>query len=368
MEPAEMGMIGLRVLSLVIGLFIVGSTLIAAIEAFVMPRAAHVWLMHLAFEFTGFLFGLRVRRATSYEARDRIMALYSPLTLFIVPILMLSLVLIGYIFIYWSLGGQSLYSAFQLSGSSLLTLGNAKVEGLAFEIVEFSEAMLGLILVALVIGYLPTMYGAFTRRESAVALLEVRAGTPPAPWELIMRSHRNNELDQLRELWSSWQVWFAEIEESHTSLPPLIYFRSPRPELSWITAAGVILDSAGLMLSTVDVPYEPRAPFCIRSGFLALRQIALFMDIEFNPSPNADDPISISRDEYDAVRRQLAAAGVPLNADADKAWEDFAGWRVNYDTVLIAIAARTLAPYAPWSSDRSLAPTASRRKLKAKHS
>lgn len=365
MGSADAGMTALRIFSFIVGIFIVANTLIAAIKAFVMPRAAHVWLMQFAFEFTGFFFRQRTRRAGSYNDRDNIMALYAPLTLFLVPILMLMLVMLGYMLIYWSLGGQTLHSAFQLSGSSLLTLGNAKVVGVVFEVIEFSEAMLGLILVALVIGYLPTMYSAFTRREAAVALLEVRAGSPPTPWELILRSHRNNELGQLRELWSEWQVWFAETEESHTSLPPLIYFRSPRPELSWITAAGAVLDTASLVLSTVDIPYEPRAPFCIRSGFLALRQIATFMDIPFNSNPNRDDPISISRDEYDAVCRQLAEAGVLLKADLDRAWDDFAGWRVNYDTVLIAIAARTLAPYCPWSSDRSLAPTATRRKLAA---
>lgn len=355
-----MGLIALRILSLLIGLFIVGSTLIAAVEAFVMPRAAHVWLMKFAFDFTGVFFNLRVRRATSYADRDRIMALYAPLTLVFVPILMLSLVMVGYMFIYWSLGNQTVRDVFRLSGSSLLTLGNATIDGVAFEIIEFSEAMLGLILVALVIAYLPTMYNAFTRRESAVALLEVRAGTPPSAWELIIRSHQQAELDQLRELWSGWQVWFAEIEESHTSLPPLIYFRSPRPELSWITAAGVVLDSASLILSTVDAPYEPHAPFCIRSGYLALRQIADFLDIPYDPDPSPTDPISISREEFDAVCNELVAAGVPLNADRDQSWRDYAGWRVNYDTVLIAIAGHTLAPYAPWISDRSLAPLARR--------
>jgi hypothetical protein len=359
-EAAEVGVIGLRIASLIIGLLIVGSTLIAAIEAFVMPRAVHVWLIQFAFDFTGFFFKLRVRRATSYKDRDRIMALYAPLTLVFVPILMLTLVMIGYMAIYWSLGDQSVREVFRLSGSSLLTLGNATIDGVAFEIIEFSEAMLGLILVALVIAYLPTMYAAFTRRESAVALLETRAGTPPSPWELIIRSHQQQELDQLRELWASWQIWFAEIEESHTSLPPLIYFRSPRPELSWITAAGVVLDSAALILSTIDVPYEARATFCIRSGYLALRQIADFMDIDYDPDPAPSDPISISRDEFDAVCTALAFARVPLKPDRDLAWRDYQGWRVNYDTVLIAIAARTLAPYAPWSSDRSLAPTTRR--------
>lgn len=356
-EAADIGLIALRIGSFIIGIIIVGSTLIAAIEAFVMPRAVHVWLMQFAFVSTRFFFMLRVRRADTYEERDRIMALYAPLTLVLVPILMLTLVMIGYMFIYWSLGDQTVREVFRLSGSSLLTLGNASIDSVAFEVIEFSEAMLGLILVALVIAYLPTMYNAFARRESAVTLLEVRAGSPPSPWELITRSHQQRELDQLRELWTTWQVWFAEVEESHTSLPPLIHFRSTRPDVSWVTASGVVLDSASLILSTVDTPYEPRATFCIRSGYLALRQIATYIGAEYDPDPLPTDPISVTREEFDAVCADLEAAGVPLKPDRDQAWRDYAGWRVNYDTVLIALAARTLAPYAPWCSDRSLAPT-----------
>ena len=220
---------------------------------------------------------------------------------------------------------------------------------------EFAQALLGMILVALLIAYLPTMYSAFTRRETQVQLLEVRAGTPPSAWELLIRSHRNGELTQMREFWNDWQVWFAEVEESHTSLTALAFFRSPRPELSWVTAAGVVLDAASLMLSTVDIAREPRAAFCIRSGYLALRQIASFFQVPHNDDPKPDDPISIDRHEFDAACAYLAQTGVPLVADRDQAWRDFRGWRVNYDTVLIALATLTMAPYAPWSSDRSVA-------------
>jgi hypothetical protein len=45
---------------------------------------------------------------------------------------------------------------------------------------------------------------------------------------------------------------------------------------------------------------------------------------------------------------------VPLKADLEQAWRDFAGWRVNYDRVLLSLASLTMAPYAPWSSDRSM--------------
>jgi hypothetical protein len=210
----------------------------------------------------------------------------------------------------------------------------------------------------LLIAYLPTIYSAFTRRETQVQLLEVRAGTPPSPWELIARSHRNGELNQLRDFWGDWQVWFAELEESHTSLAALAFFRSPRPEHSWVTAAGVVLDAASLMLSTIDIRREPRAAFCIRSGYLALRQIAIFFEAPYSKNPTPTDPITIIREEYEAACHYLEEQGVPLVANRDQAWRDYAGWRVNYDKELISLAALTMAPYAPWSSDRSLAPGA----------
>ena len=120
-----------------------------------------------------------------------------------------------------------------------------------------------------------------------------------------------------------------------------------------MTACGAVLDAASLYTSCIEgVPAGP-ARVCIRSGFLTLRRLADFFGIAFDRDPAPDDPISISRDEFDEAWDQLAAAGLPLKQDRDQAWLDFAGWRVNYDTVLLALAEVTVAPYAPWSSDRS---------------
>ena len=113
------------------------------------------------------------------------------------------------------------------------------------------------------------------------------------------------------------------------------------------------MDSAAFILSAVDVRFEPQAAFCIRAGFLALRQIADFFNLPYEANPTPEMPISISRYEFDKVCDELAAADVPLKEDREQAWRDFAGWRVNYDDVLLTLAALTRAPYAPWISDRS---------------
>ncbi len=118
---------------------------------------------------------------------------------------------------------------------------------------------------------------------------------------MILRIHRIGELDNLRSFWREWEEVFAEIEESHTSLSALVFFRSPNPLLSWITASGAVLDAASLIASTVDVRREPQAELCIRAGFLALNGVATVFNVDVPAVPRfPETPISITRAEYDA--------------------------------------------------------------------
>jgi hypothetical protein len=260
---------------------------------------------------------------------------------------------LGYMGMYWSLGAGTWYESFKISGSSLLTLGIASNDSTwAVPALEFSEATLGLIMVALLIAYLPTIYSAFAKRESAVSLLEVRAGSPPAATELIERYQRLHGFEHLHGLWEQWELWFAELEESHTSLAALVFFRSPKPQQSWVTSAGAVLDAAALVNAALDVPHDLPAALTIRAGFLALRSIPDFFGITYDSNPKPTDPISVSRAEFDVAWDHMAERGVPLKPDRDAAWRSFSGWRVNYDRVLVALAYITMAPEAPWSSDR----------------
>jgi hypothetical protein len=159
----------------------------------------------------------------------------------------------------------------------------------------------------------------------------------------------------LDDLWVSWQQWFAEVDETHSSLGMLSFFRSPVPDRSWVTAAGAVLDAAALREAAVDLPSDPQAALCIRGGFFALRSLATVFDIPFDPDATSDDVISISKDEFLEALDQLVAVGVPVRADRADAWVRFRGWRVNYDRPLVGLAGFVMAPYALWSSDRSLA-------------
>ncbi|MBL8063293.1 MAG: hypothetical protein JNK32_09760 [Anaerolineales bacterium] len=344
----------LSILAFVSGLGIVVLTIFSAISTFVLPRSARSKLDRLVFSVLRRLFEFIMKFAGSYERRDRIMAYYAPIALMSLVPTWYVLISIGYALMYWSLGVGDLLSDFRLSGSSLLTLGFASADGLLVSVLMFSEAMLGLIMVALLIAYLPTMYAAFSRREQQVNMLEVRAGNPPNPYDMLTRFNRIHGLDKLAELWKTWEVWFADVEESHTTLPALVFFRSPRAENSWVTAAGAVLDSAAITLSSIDIPLEMSAALCIRAGFLSFHRITDYFNISHPHDPTfPETPISVSHEEYDELIRKLEAAGLPIKQDREQAWIDFAGWRVNYDRTLLVLCSLVMAPQTPWSSDRA---------------
>lgn len=345
-----------RVFVLCLGAFIIGVALISAVRTFVVPRSIRDSLTQKIFRTSRKCFNVFLRRLETYEARDRLMAFYAPVTLTLYPVILLWLISIGYALIYWAFGELTFYEAYDLSGSSLLTLGFAKSDGTHYMLLEFSQAAIGMILTALLIGYLPTIYGAFSRREIGVTLLEVRAGAPPSAVTMLERYHRIRGLDALKKEWEAWEAWFADVEESHTSLAALVFFRSPQPGRSWVTAAGTVLDAAALTLSSIDMPFDAQAALCIRGGFIALRRICDFFDIAYDNDPPPDAPISITRGEFEEVFDYLKEQGLPMKPDRDRAWHDYAGWRVNYDLPLLSLATLTMSPYAPWVSDRFLQP------------
>lgn len=347
----------MHVLVFFLGLGLVLSTLFSALSTFVLPRAARSQLNRLVFGLLRRIFEIPLHFVRDYRRRDAIMAYYSPIGLMLLLPTWYFLVSIGYAAMYWSIGGLTWSEAYKLSGSSLFTLGLFNSNGLPANLLIFSEAALGLILVALLISYLPTMYSAFSRREQAVNMLEVRAGNPPSAVEMILRYHRIHGLESLQNYWRTWEIWFSDLEESHTVLPALVFFRSPHPENSWVIASGAILDSASFTLAAVDIPRTAEAALCIRAGFLAFRRICDYFDFPYPADPRfPHDSISVSRAEFEEALNILIAEGVPIRPDHDQAWLDFAGWRVNYDQTLLSLCALTMAPPGIWSSDRAIGP------------
>jgi hypothetical protein len=349
-----------KVLAIFGGVFLVLWTLVSALKTVVVPRAFLSILTRVHFVTLRRLFDLIVSPRRSFARRDRMMALYAPLGLVTLPAVWVSLIILGFTGMVWGTGHQAFGDAFITSGSSLLTLGFVKPEGVPRVALSFVEAGIGLGVVTLMISYLPTIYGAFSRRETLVGMLEVRAGLPFSPVELLTRYTRIQWIDKLDEdLFAPWEQWFVDVEESHTSQAALAFFRSPHPERSWITAAGCVLDTASLACSVLDRPYNARGPLLLRTGFLCLRRIADLYQIPYDPQPNADSHISVTRREFDLVCVEIEAMGLPLKPDRELAWRDFVGWRANYDEALVGLCALVMAPPAKWSSDRVL----DRRKL-----
>lgn len=337
-----------------VAVFAVGYTLMSAVRAVVLPRASHNRLPRYTTNAVRLLFRLRLRRVDGYDSRDAIMAMLAPIALLGMLLTWLVVIFVAYAAMYFCLGRRSFASSLMFSGSSMVTLGTTADPRFWPSFVSYTEAGVGLLLVALLISYLPSIYSAFTRREAGVTLLQVRAGVPPRVSTMLIRYHiiEGREL-RLKDLWQQWENWFADIEESHTTFTILVYFRSPAPNRSWITSAGALLDSAAMWLAAIEHATDPDAALCLRAGFIALRNIAEAFGIGYDPDPQPDDSVSVTRREWEHELDEMVAQGVPVKADRDEAWQAWKGWRVNYDTVLLRLARLVEAPPAPWVSDRS---------------
>ncbi len=335
-----------------VGALVALGTLLASIQTVVVPRAERSLLIRFVYVGMWMLFSVLARRRKSYEARDALLARYAPTTLMFLPVVWATGVIYGFSLMFWALDVRPYREALTLSGWSLTTLGyRATTDFFTLTLAGF-EALIGLGIVAFLISFLPTMYSAFSARESAVARLEIRAGTPPTPEAMIILAHETGGLEDMEDTWTEWEHWFIHIEETHQSYPALAYFRSVRSDRSWVTAAGCILDTAAIMLSTVAVPHSPAAPFMIRAGYVALRNVAEFFAINYEPDPLPTAPITVHSHEFFETYESLRKAGVPVVEDREQAWRDYAGWRVNYDDCLVGLASITSAPPGKWSSDR----------------
>jgi len=264
----------------------------------------------------------------------------------------------GFALLLWPFATRGVVSAFVDAGSSLFTLGFAVPAGTAPAVIVFLAAATGLVILTLQIAYLPTLYAAFNRRETQVALLNERAGVPSWGPELLARTHYAlgtgvSTLDTMPDLYERWESWAADVAESHTTYPVLVRFRSPGALSSWVTALLAVLDSAALFLalSPEAAPVVP-ARLCLRGGFRCFNRIARVMGFDIPEEPGPGAGTSVTYAEFlDAVAR-MREVGFPIERDPAEAWPDFVGWRVNYERAAYAVAAAVYAVPALWSGPR----------------
>ena len=342
-------MLYLRILVALAGLWLIIVTVSAAIRSFVLPRNETVRLNVWIFSAVRVIFDFAARTARNYAQRDRVMAHYAPVALVALPIVWEALVGLGYTGIYWALGEGSWGQCYRLSSSYLLTLGTDKLRSTGAAVLGFSEAALGLLLLTLLLSYLPTIYQAFSRREVTVARLELRAGTPATALALVLWLHRNDALDNDEAEWAAWEEWFVEIEESHTSLPILTFFRSPQPGRSWVTAGMLVLDAANLLFSALDGERNRQIELTFKAGCLALNRVYRYFNQQAQVEPSAllppgepiEDP---GRADFGQVLDELAAAGLPVLPDRAAAWQHYRERRESYHAAADFLARLTMAP------------------------
>ena len=333
----------------------------SVIGTLIVPRPVGSWLTRGVDRVIVALYRLVKRHISAYRTRDRILATQAAAILITQLAGWLAIIFVGYTFLLWPMSGRGIAAAFIDAGSSIFTLGFAEPQGAAPAAVVFLAAGSGLVIVALQIGYLPTLYNAFNRRETEVTLLNARGGVPAWGPELLARTHYAlgtgvSTLNTLPELYMNWERWAADVAESHSTYLPLVRFRSPGGYSSWLTSLLSVLDSAALMLSLApeEAPTVP-ARLCLRGGFQCFRRIARAMGFEVPEEANPDAGITLTFEEFlDAVQR-LLDVGFRITRDPADAWPDFVGWRVNYEQAAYQIAEAIDAVPALWSGPRHYA-------------
>jgi hypothetical protein len=347
-----------RSVAAAVGVLLVLAAGASVVGTLIVPRQVGGWLTRWVDRSVDGAFRMVTRGITDYRRRDRVLAAQAAAILLAQLGAWLGISFIGYWLLLWPFVTGGVTSAFTAAGSSLFTLGFSEPAGTAPAVIVFAAAATGLVIVTLQIAYLPTLYAAFNRRETEVALLNARAGVPSWGPELLARTHYAlgsgmSTIDTLPDLYARWERWAADVAESHTTYLPLVRFRSPRPLSSWVTALLAVLDSAALFLalSPKSAPVVP-ARLCLRGGFRCFSQIAQAMGIEVPDESDPGGAISLSYQEFLEAIDRMREVDFPIERKPADAWTDFVGWRVNYEQAAYAVAAALDAVPALWSGPR----------------
>jgi hypothetical protein len=255
--------------------------------------------------------------------------------------------------VQWSLGSKfvSAYGHFGFftdlyaSGTTFFTLGLGDVvpnAGIS-RAMTVIEAGVGFGVLALVIGYLPVLYQAFSRREVSISLLDARAGSPPSAVELLRRHMRDFGVEALTAQLRSWEAWAAELMESQLSYPSLSYFRSQHENQSWLAGLTTILDACALIIVGVDgIPAQQA-----RLTFAMARHAAVDLSQVAGTKPDDHCHVRLPANDVTRLRDLLEQAGAPLRegADADAKLTEL---RLLYEPYVFALSHRLLMDLPPW--------------------
>ncbi len=348
-----------RVIAAVVGGLLVIVAARSVIGTIIVPRPTGSWLIRLVDKAVDATYQIATKPIKeNYRTRDRILASEAAVILLVQLIAWLGLFFIGFALLLWPFVHGGITSAFTIVGPAVWFIGSSTTSGIGQRAIEDCAGLTGLVVVTLQIAYLPTLYSAFNRRETDIALLNARAGVPSWGPELLARTHYalgsgSSTIDTLPDLFAQWERFAADVAESHTTYLPLVRFRSPRPLSSWLIALLAVLDAAALFLAlSPKIAPEVPARLCLRSGFICLTDIARAMGLKVPETPDPDEGISLPYEEFlDAVAR-MEKVDFPIERPPEQAWPEFVGWRVNYEQAAYAIAYAIGAVPALWSGPR----------------
>ena len=260
--------------------FFLGTVLLDAFQTIILPRrpVGRLRITRLFFLATWTPWTILARLWSNRKSREQMYSIYGPLALLLLFVVWATLLTVGFALLYFGIGDplvdptkpathfERFRSCFYFSGTTLFTLGLGDVQpGNHFaRMLMILEAGMGLGFIALVIGYVPVLYTAFSTREIPVALLDARAGSPPTAGELLGRHNFDGGSDALTGLLAEWERWCAEMLETHVSYPILCYYRSQHDNQSWLAALTCVLDACALVITAIDGPSALPRPCQVR--------------------------------------------------------------------------------------------------------
>jgi len=351
--------------TITVGVILVACVLVSALETVVLPRNSFTRISRATFAVTN---RVLVHDGPNRARSTRRRGLYAPVALVSLPLVWMLAVIVGFGFVFWGVDTGTWQHSFEVSGSSVTTLGFSAPTGSARTWIAFVEAIIGLGLVALLISYLPTIYAAHHDREKGLRTLKPFAGTPASGTDLLLNLNRFHALDNA-DLWRTASSWLLELDQTHCSFPALCYFPDSDDGQSWVASVGALLDAGALLLSANPVDWDDISSIIHQGPMIVLatgvptvieigRAAALPIDppvplVELRPddSGRAAD-ISVSREEYLAAVDRLGDVITIADDQREGAWLRFAAVRASYDRALRGLAGLTLSIPAPWTTDR----------------
>jgi hypothetical protein len=342
----------MTVMTSILGLLLILGVLFEAFETMLLPRRVtrSFRLTRLFYLQSWQLWTAMARLMTLARRRGTFLSYFGPLSLIVLFCLWALGLIAGFALLHWSLGaplngvggdrpGFGLYAYF--SGVTFFTLGYGDLTpiGSLGRALAVLETGIGFGFMAVVIGYLPVLYQAFSRREVTINLFDARAGSPPTAGTLLARNARYGDQGLLAQLLAEWERWAAEVLESHISFPVLSFFRSQHDNQSWVAALTTVLDASALVVSSVPGTVQSQAYLT----FAMARHVAVDLCQAVNAPPVEPPEDRLPPIRLTALRELLHGAGLEL-ADGGGMEIRLAELRGMYEPFVHALSLRFLMP------------------------